>query len=105
MRRIGTGYLHFDAFLLPVYALLFIINSLLQALKRPIYGLWISLYRQGFGVAFFVWLFLTLRGPDIWSVWFGIGTSVVTGLMLAFVVAIFVARKEIGGLFTDQSKT
>ena len=106
VRRIGTGYLHFDTFLLPVYALLFIINSFLQALKRPIYGLWISLYRQGFGVAFFVWLYLTVRGQDLWSVWFGIGTSVVTGLMLAFVVAIFVARKEIGGLFeAGQIKT
>ncbi|MGI9390123.1 MAG: MATE family efflux transporter [Boseongicola sp.] len=99
VQRIGVGYLHFDALLLPVYAMLFIINSLLQALKRPIFVLWISIYRQGFGVAFFVWLFLTLRGWDIWSVWFGIGTSVVTGLILSILIASAVAAKEIGGLW------
>ena len=99
VQKIGTGYLHFDAILLPVYALLFIINSLLQALKRPIFVLWISIYRQGFGVAFFVWLFLTLRGWDIWSVWFGIGTSVVSGLVLSLIIATLVSRKEVGGLW------
>ena len=99
VRRIGVGYLRFDALLLPVYAMLFIINALLQALKRPIFVLWISLYRQGFGVAFFVWLFLTLHGWDIWSVWYGIGTSVVTGLMLSALIATRVSAKEIGGLW------
>ena len=99
VQRVGVGYLHFDAVLLPVYAMLFIINSLLQALKRPIFVLWISIYRQGFGVAFFVWLFLTLRGWDIWSVWFGIGTSVVTGLILSILIATAVSAKEIGGLW------
>ena len=105
VRRIGTGYLHFDAILLPVYAMLFIINSLLQALKRPIYVLWISIYRQGFGVAFFVWLFLSVRGWDIWSVWFGIGTSVLSGLVLSLVIATFVSRKEIGGLWQRPAKS
>ena len=99
VQKIGTGYLRFDAILLPVYALLFIINSLLQALKRPIFVLWISIYRQGFGVAFFIWVFLTLRGLDIWSVWFGIGTSVVSGLALSLLIATMVSRKEIGGLW------
>lgn len=104
VRSVGVGYLRFDALLLPVYALLFIINSLLQALKRPIFVLWISIYRQGFGVAFFVWLFLTLRGFDLWSVWFGIGTSVVSGLILSVTIAVLVARKEMGGL-RAQSRT
>jgi len=99
VRRVGVSYLHFDALLLPVYALLFIINSLLQALKRPIFVLWISIYRQGFGVAFFIWLFLSLRGWDIWSVWYGIGTSVVTGLILSILIATRVSAKEIGGLW------
>lgn len=98
VQDVGVGYLRFDAFLLPVYATLFLINSLLQALKRPIFVLWISIYRQGFGVAFFVWVFLTFRGWDIWSVWFGIGTSVVTGLILSLIIASRVSATEIGGL-------
>lgn len=98
VQEVGTGYLRFDTLLLPVYAMLFLVNALLQALKRPIFVLWISIYRQGFGVAFFVWAFLMLRGWDIWSVWFGIGTSVVTGLILSLWIAGWVAAKEIGGL-------
>ena len=98
VREVGTGYLRFDTFLLPVYSVLFLVNSLLQALKRPIFVLWISIYRQGFGVAIFVWLFLTLRGWDIWSVWFGIGTSVLTGLILSLIIAQRVSATEIGGL-------
>ncbi|MEM6738858.1 MAG: MATE family efflux transporter [Pseudomonadota bacterium] len=99
VRRIGVTYLHVDAVLLPVYSLLFIINSFLQALKRPIFVLWISIYRQGFGVAFFVWLLLTFWSWDIWSVWFGIGLSVVTGLVLSVSLASYVAQQEIGGLW------
>ncbi len=97
--RIGVTYLHVDAVLLPVYAMLFIINSLLQALKRPIYVLWISVYRQGFGVAFFVWLLLTYWDWSLWSVWFGIGASVVSGLVLSVYFADRIARQEIGGLW------
>ncbi|KMK66839.1 MATE family efflux transporter [Puniceibacterium sp. IMCC21224] len=108
VRAAGVSYLHFDTLLLPVYAMLFLINSLLQALKRPIYVLWISIYRQGFGVAFFVWLYLNLRGWDLWSVWFGIGTSVMSGLVLSLLLARHVAGREIGGLWSkpaDHSRT
>lgn len=96
----GVSYLHVDGFLLPVYSMLFIVNSLLQALKRPIWVLWISVYRQGFGVAFFIWLYLTLFGHDLWLVWIGIGTSVVSGLVLSLWIAAHVARREIGGLLS-----
>lgn len=96
--RTGVSYLHVDGFLLPVYAMLFIVNALLQAMRRPIWVLWISIYRQGFGVAFFIWLYLTLFGMDVWLVWIGIGTSVVSGLVLSLWIATRVARHEIGGL-------
>lgn len=99
VRRIGVTYLHVDAVLLPVYAMLFIINSLLQALKRPVFVLWISVYRQGFGVAFFVWLLLTFWTFDVWAVWFGIGASVLSGLVLSVALAAHVAKQEIGGLW------
>jgi len=56
--RVGTLYLRIDGAILPVYMMLFSINSLLQALKRPMVTVWISLYRQGFGVAFFTWSYL-----------------------------------------------
>ena len=88
-----------DGFILPVYILLFAMNSLLQALKRPIWTLWIGVFRQGLGIAAFVSLFVLVLGMDTWGVWFGIASSVIAGLGLALAVTSRVAKKEIGGLF------
>jgi putative MATE family efflux protein len=95
---VGVSYLRVDSFLFILYMMLFSINSFLQALKRPIWTLWISIYRQGFGVAFFVWLLVGVMGMDVWGVWLGIGIAVSTGWALALVIAARVAQREIGGL-------
>jgi putative MATE family efflux protein len=95
---VGISYLRVDSFLFILYMKLFSINSLLQALKRPIWTLWISIYRQGFGVAFFVWLLVGVVGMDVWGVWLGIGIAVSTGWVIALFVAARIARQEIGGL-------
>lgn len=95
--RVGASYLAVDAFLFPVYMMLFSINSLLQALKKPIWTLWISIYRQGFGVAFFIWVFIGLLNFTVWGVWLGIAAAVTSGWVLSLCVAQAVARKTIGG--------
>jgi putative MATE family efflux protein len=95
---IGQSYLRVDGFLFPLYMMLFAINSLLQALKKPVYTLWISLYRQGFGVAFFVWLLIGVFGMDVWGVWLGIGAAVSTGWAIALWITIRIAKEKIGGL-------
>ena len=91
--EVGASYLLVDGFLFPVYMMLFSINSLLQALKRPIYTLWISIYRQGFGVAFFIWVFIGLLGFDVWGVWLGIAVAVSSGWVIALIVAAKVSAK------------
>lgn len=95
---IGQSYLRVDGFLFPLYMMLFAINSLLQAFKKPIYTLWISLYRQGFGVAFFVWLLIVVFGMDVWGVWLGIAAAVSSGWIIALVITWRVAQDKIGGL-------
>jgi len=95
---IGVSYLRVDGFILPVYMMLFAINSFLQALKRPIWTFWIGVYRQAFGVAFFVYVYVILFHAGVMGVWFGIATAVVTGLMISLVVAEYVAKDTIGGL-------
>jgi len=97
---IGHSYLRVDSFLFVVYMMLFSINSFLQAMKRPIWTLWISIYRQGFGVAFFIWLLIAVFGMDVWGVWLGIGIAVSTGWLIALAITLRVARQEIGGLRT-----
>lgn len=103
--RIGTSYLRVDSFIFPIYMMLFAINSFLQALKRPIWTLWISIYRQGFGVAFFVWLYISVIGMDVWGVWIGIATAVTTGWAIAMLVTARIADEEIGGLRPPKETT
>ena len=100
----GVGYLRVDGLLLPAYMMLFAVNSFLQALKRPIWTLWIGLYRQAFGVATYVWVFVHCLGTGVTGVWYGIATSVVTGLMLSLWVADKVTRPLIGGLFGPDKR-
>lgn len=95
---IGQSYLRVDGFLFPLYMMLFSINSFLQALKKPIYTLWISLYRQGFGVAFFVWLLIGVFGFEVWGVWLGIAAAVSSGWAIALWITLHIAKEKIGGL-------
>ncbi len=95
---VGISYLRVDSLLFAIYMMLFAINSFLQALKRPIWTLWISIYRQGFGIAFFVWLLVGVLGMDVWGVWLGIGIAVTSGWVLALIIANQIAQQEIGGL-------
>jgi len=96
--RVGASYLRVDAFLFPVYMMLFSVNSVLQAFKKPIWTFWISVYRQGFGVAFFVWLFIGPFSFGVVGVWLGIAISVTTGWALSLFILRRVARETIGGL-------
>ena len=97
--RIGVSYLRVDGFILPIYMMLFAINSFLQALKRPIWTLWIGIYRQSFGVAFFSWIYVYLLDLGVIGVWFGIATSVLTGLLLSLLITGHVAKQLLGGLW------
>jgi putative MATE family efflux protein len=98
--KIGVSYLHVDGFILPIYMMLFAINSFLQALKKPVWTLVIGIYRQAFGVAFFSYLFVYHLGFGVVGVWYGIATSVLSGLLLSLLLAHHAAKPLIGGLFS-----
>ena len=103
--RAGSSYLRVDAFLFPVYMMLFSINSLLQAFKQAIWTLWISVYRQGFAVAFFVWVFISFTDFGVQGVWFGIAAAVTSGWVLSLIILRNVARTQIGGLLLSALTT
>ncbi len=81
--EIGTGYLHVDVMLLPLYQVLIAANALLQALRRPLWTLWIGIYRQAVALAVFAWFFNTVLGLGLWGVWLGLAAAVVTGPTVA----------------------
>ena len=99
---IGVSYLRVDGFILPIYMMLFAINSFLQALKRPMWTLLIGIYRQAFGVAFFSYIFVHIWGFGVVGVWYGIATSVLSGLILSLIVAHHASIPLIGGFFSPQ---
>lgn len=100
--RVGRDYLRVASFMLVVYLLHFSITSFLQAMKRPIWSLWISLYRQTFGVAFFVWVYVGWFGMSEIGVWFGTSSAAATGAVMALFVAAYIAREKIGGLTRSE---
>ena len=95
---VGVSYLKIDGLVLPIYAFLFSVNSLLQGLKRPTGIFWIGFVRQGIGSAFFIWLFISIFGFDYWGVWYGAVVSVILGSLLSSVVAYKVSKSEIDGI-------
>jgi len=97
--EIGVSYLHVDGFILPIYMMMFAINSFLQALKKPIWTLLIGIYRQAFGVAFFSYIFVHIWEFGVNGVWYGIAISVLSGLILSLFIANRVAIPLIGGIF------
>lgn len=105
VRRIGAQYLRVDGFILPIYLVLFAINSLLQAFKKPIWTLVIGIYRQGIAVALFVYLFVNVFDFDTLGVWLGIATSVVTGMAVSAIVVQLIAKQQIGGLIGAKPQT
>ena len=97
--RAGAHVLLVLGLLMPFTFLMFSVQSLLQGMKHSTWVLWIIIYERGFGIAFFCALFVVVWGMSTWGVWLGIATSIVSGTLLAFVIATLVARREIGGLF------
>jgi putative MATE family efflux protein len=91
---VGVSYLRVDGLILWVYMLLFAFNSLFQAFKKPVLSLLVGIYRQGIGVALFSWLYVVVGGFGVWGVWFGIATSVVSGLFLSGALLAYLVRKE-----------
>jgi len=96
--RIGALFLKVEAVVLPLYVVLFSVNSLLQALKKAVWTMWIGIYRQGIGIALFIWLFTRVFDWELTGVRAGIAVAVGTGLIVSLVVVRRIAREKIGGL-------
>ena len=81
--RVSALFLKVEAAILPVYVVLFSINSLLQALKQAAWTMWIGIYRQWIGIALFIWLFAYVIDGGLTGIRLGIAAGVGTGLVLS----------------------
>jgi Na+-driven multidrug efflux pump len=69
---IGAGYLRVAAITLCSYVILFQTVYLLQGLKKPIYGLWVGLYRQLVAPCLVFWLLAFQLDWKLAGIWWGI---------------------------------
>ena len=94
----GFDYLLLAAPMLPAYLTLFAMMSFFQGIKRPIWTVWIGIYRQIFASAGFAALFIYVLNWGTWGVWAAVFTAVWSGLLLSTIILIIVARKSMQGL-------
>jgi Na+-driven multidrug efflux pump len=70
--RIGSTYLRVASITLCSYVILFQTVYLLQGLKRPIYSLWVGLYRQILAPCLVFWLLAFQLDWGLRGIWWGI---------------------------------
>ncbi|MBT1070379.1 MATE family efflux transporter [Pelotalea chapellei] len=68
----GVRFLKIEAFVLPAYVLLYICVSAMQGIQRPVFALWIGLYRQILAPAAVFYLLTSVFNWGIIGVWWGI---------------------------------
>ena len=69
---IGAFYLRISAFIYWAYIVLFVSVAALQGLKKPMYAIWIGIYRQIIGQAAFLYVLTYLMGMGLIGIWWGI---------------------------------
>lgn len=93
--RIGALFLKVEAVILPIYVILFSVNAMLQALKEAVWTMWIGIYRQGIGIALFIWLLTDVFDLGLTGIRLAIAIAVVTGLAMSLLVLRRILRKRL----------
>lgn len=92
--RVGVQYLRISAWVYFAYSILYISVSALQGLKRPLYAIWIGLYRQILAPIFFFWLFAVVLDWRLLGIWWGVFTITWS----AAVITLFYLRNVLKNL-------
>jgi Na+-driven multidrug efflux pump len=93
---IAAGYLHFSAFTLPAYLILYVCGFTLQGLKKPLFGVLLGIYRQIAMPVPIFWLLAVFAGLGVTGIWWGIVTITWSAALIALLVT-FVVFKGITG--------
>jgi len=70
--KIGSAYLRIAGLLIYAYVLLFTLTAALQAIKRPMYAIWIGIYRQMIAPVFIIYILSRYTDLGVWSVWISV---------------------------------
>jgi putative MATE family efflux protein len=89
---IGATYLRIDALVLYAYVLLFVHVAALQGMKRPMFALWIGLYRQIVAPFILFWTLTRVLHLGLLGIWWGIFAITWS----AAIFTLFYARRMMG---------
>jgi len=103
-RVIGMGatYLRIDALVLYGYVVLFVNVAAMQGLKRPMYALWIGLYRQIVAPAIVFWSLIYAFDSGLKGIWWGIFSITWSAALFTLIYARYVLKKMIRSSSLDQ---
>ncbi|MBN2344435.1 MAG: MATE family efflux transporter [Deltaproteobacteria bacterium] len=85
---VGKGYLYVEVITFYAYVLVFLTTSLLQGLKKPMFAVWIGLYRQGVAPLVVFYLLLHVFDFGVTGIWWGICGITWSAAVVAVVFAI-----------------
>ncbi len=89
--EVGPTLLRVEAVLLTAYTTIFLGTSVLQGLKKPMFGMILSIYRLIVAPVIFFWLFSDLLGYGLNGIWAGIFLTTASGALITW----FVLRKTL----------
>lgn len=89
--RIGTEYLYIASAIFWAYIILFTSTSALQGMKRPMYAVWIGLYRQIIAPAIIFYILVDKFNLQLYGVWWGVfivtwSAAIITAFYLKYVL-------------------
>jgi len=90
---VGIRFLRIEAFVFPAYVVLYICVSAMQGIKRPIFALWIGLYRQIAGPFLIFHILTTVLGWGIMGIWWGIFTVTWSAAVIVVVYVTWIMKK------------
>ncbi|MCG6909392.1 MAG: MATE family efflux transporter [Deltaproteobacteria bacterium] len=96
---IGAFYLRISAFIYWAYIILFVAVAAMQGLKRPLYAIWIGLYRQITAPAVVFYALAYLLGMGLTGIWWGI--FLVTWSAALF--TLYYVRRTMNRAFSPES--
>lgn len=98
---IGTTYLRIDALVLYAYVVLFVHVAALQGVKRPMFGVWVGLFRQILFPAAIFFLMTRVLDVGLLGIWWGIfGITWAAALASVYAGRMYLRRI----LAADQSR-
>lgn len=91
--QLGVDYLGLATITLCAYVILFQTVFMLQGLKRPMFGLWIGLYRQVLAPAIVFNALAFALGWGLWGIWWGIFFVTWSAALITLWVGLRTLRK------------